>query len=82
MYYNGSRTTAPAIARDIIEAELMEQYHWLPHEIAEIPYKKLQKLFIIKRQKGESAQHRANVAKFKQQHSSQTISRGQFRREV
>lgn len=82
MYYSGSRSTAPAVARDIIEAELMEQYHWLPTDIAKIPYRKLQKLFIIKKQKSESAQHQANIVKFKQQHSQQTRGRGQFKREV
>ena len=55
----------------------MDEHHWLPKDIGKISYKKLQKMFIIKKQKNETAQTQANVEKFKSQHSS---SRGQSRR--
>ena len=37
--------------RDLIEFELIEQFHWLPQDIAKIPYKSLQKFFLIRQHK-------------------------------
>jgi len=70
----------PAIAQDIIEAELIEEYHWLPQDIAKIPYKTLQKLFIVQRQKAGAKETKINVEKFKAQHKSS--GRGQAKRFV
>lgn len=70
LYFFGSGANAPAVIRDIIENELMEEYHWLPQEIAKIPYKKLQKLFLIKKQKSAETQAKANINKFKQSRQS------------
>ena len=65
MYYFGSGTTAPAIARKIIETELIEEYHWLPDEIAKIPYKRLQEHFLIKKQRNANIQTKIQIAKTK-----------------
>ena len=37
---------------EMTELHLMEEYHWTPKQISEIPYKKIQKLFLMKNQKG------------------------------
>ena len=46
-----SGTGASAINNDLIEIFLMEKFHWLPQDIAKIPYKKIQKYFIIEKYK-------------------------------
>lgn len=40
----------------------MDAYHWLPHEIAKIPYKKLQKIFLIKGQKNRTMNQKERAA--------------------
>lgn len=67
MYYYGSGANDPAISKKIVEFELIEQYHWTYQQIQETPYKKLQELFIIKKQKNEVAQSKINIQKSKQQ---------------
>ena len=67
MYYFGSGSTEPAVTRKIIESELIEQHHWLPQDIAEIPYKRLQEHFLIVKQKNVVTQSKANIQKAKQQ---------------
>ena len=63
-------------AREIIETELIEEFHWLPSDIDKIPYKKLQKLFIIRREKGAAQQTKVNV---KNSHSSRSGQRKRYR---
>ena len=53
---------ASALNRDLIEIELMERYNWLPQDIAKIPYKRLQRYYIIKRQMAHAEEVKANVA--------------------
>lgn len=65
--------------KEIIEVQLMDEYHWLPQEIAKIPYKKLQKILIIKNQKNASTQNKMNIEKFKREHQH-TSGSGQNRR--
>ena len=67
MYYNGSGANDPAITKKIVEFELVEQYHWTYEEIQRTSYKKLQELFLRKRQKNELAQTKINIQKAKQQ---------------
>jgi hypothetical protein len=45
---------ASAVNRALIENDLIEEYHWLPQDIAKIPYKKLLEFFIIRREKNEA----------------------------
>lgn len=79
-YYAGSGFGVPAeMKRKITEAELIDKHHWLPHEIAQIPYKQLQTYLIIENQKQAVSQNRANIEKAKSQHG-QTSSRGQMKR--
>jgi hypothetical protein len=40
-----------AINNDLTEIFLMEKFHWLPQDIAKIPYKKIQKYFTIEKWK-------------------------------
>ena len=74
MYYYGSGSNDPAISKKIVEFELIEQYHWTYNEIQKMPYRKLQELFLIKRQKNESSQTKINIQKAKQQIPSSTGS--------
>lgn len=55
------------MTRAIIECQLIEEYHWLPQDLEKIPYKKLQTLFMYRKQKSEFSQHKANIDKFKSQ---------------
>lgn len=43
----------------------MEKYHWLPQDINKIPYKKLQKLLLINKQKNIDKQSKINIEKTK-----------------
>ena len=53
-YFTGKGKCTPAIKRAIIEEELIEEYHWLPQDIKRIPYKELQMMYLIRRQKHQS----------------------------
>ena len=67
----------------MVEAMLMEEFHWLPKEIAEIPYKTLQKFFIIRQQRQNVSQNKQAVAAFKNQHQSRGSGQSKrFYREV
>jgi hypothetical protein len=80
LYYFGSGSTAPALTRKIIESELIEQHHWLPQDIANIPYKRLQEHFLIIKQKNAVMQSKVSTQKFKQQNT--TMTSGQTKRMV
>jgi len=67
----------PAVSRKIVETELIEEYHWLPQDIAKIPYKRLQEHFLIKRQKNANAAQKMQVQKFKA--NAQSVGSGQRR---
>lgn len=41
----------PAVKRAIMEADLIDTYHWLPQDIKKINYRDLQVFYTIKRQK-------------------------------
>jgi hypothetical protein len=43
--------SASAISREIIENDLIEEFHWLPQDIAKIPYKRLQMFYLIRKTK-------------------------------
>jgi hypothetical protein len=57
----------------------METYHWLPQDIAKIPYKKLQELMFIKRQISINQETKVNIKKAENEHS---VSSGQGKRIV
>lgn len=78
MFVFGSGATVPAISRDIVECELIEQYHWLPQEIAKIPYKKLQRLLFIKKQRNANMQHKSSVNK--SMRDIQSVSQGRTKK--
>jgi hypothetical protein len=61
-YFNGKGKCTPAVKRSIIESELIEEYHWLPQDIRKIPYKELQKFYIIRRQKNQTKEERQVLA--------------------
>jgi len=58
----------------------MERFHWLPHEIDNIPYSVIQKMRIIDGQKSEEEKRKTYTDKFKSQQSSTTTRSGQARR--
>jgi len=78
LQYVGTGANIPALARKITEAELIDRHHWLPCEIAKIPYKDLQIYLIIENQKQASQANRVNIEKAKQQ--NRTTSNGQMKR--
>ena len=81
MHYFGSGSNDPAISRKITEAELIDRHHWLPQDIAEIPYKTLQTYLIIENQKNAVMQNKASVQNAKQNTSGSGQSK-RFIREV
>jgi hypothetical protein len=79
LYYKGSANT-PA-NRDITELFLMEEFHWTPKQISEIPYKNIQKIILIKNQKYETQRINENIARSRS--SSTGAGRGgSFTREI
>jgi hypothetical protein len=47
-----------------LENDLIEEFHWLPQDIAKIPYKKLQEFFLIRKTKAYARQSRSEMDKF------------------
>lgn len=74
LYFFGSGTTAPAVSRKILESELIEKHHWLPQDIAKIPYRKLQEHLLIQKQKNANLEAKISVAKAKNSLSQSTGS--------
>ena len=68
--------------RDLVEASLVEAHHWLPQDIAKIPYKDLQTYLLIENQKNASIQTKTNTAKAAQQHTAASGQSKRFYREV
>jgi hypothetical protein len=61
-YFMGSGYNASAeMNKYFIELQLMEEFHWLPQDIAKIPYKWLQKFFLIRKQKSVTIDQKAKV---------------------
>ena len=65
----GAVTTAvdQELMRDLVELNLIEEYHWTPEYIASLPYKWIQKHNYMKRVKSASIDLKQQQAKFKQQ---------------
>jgi len=80
-YYTGSSYVKRVPAREIMEWSLIEEFHWTPQQISEIPYKKLQRLLAVKNQKNATAESKINVEKFKQEYGKMTRS-GQVKRYI
>ena len=81
-YYRGGRnTSAPP---EVLEMFLMDEYHWTPNEISKIPYKKIQKLFLVRNQKAEVESVKSNLQKIKSENKARGSQRGsrKFTREV
>ena len=77
-YYSGSGSQSPA--REIIECDLMETFNWLPQDIDKIPYIKLQKIFLVRREKQAAIQTKIAVEKAKAENAPVTKGRGQAKR--
>jgi len=74
-YYFG-KNVAPA--REIIELNLIEEFHWTPQQISSIPYKTLQRIFFIRNQRSAVQQAQISANKIKSQ--NKTTGSGQMRR--
>jgi len=79
LYYYGGGTNDSGVKRELIESELMEKYHWLPQDIAKIPYKKIQKILLIGRQRMEERQTKAETEKAKREFYDKFGKRGKRR---
>ena len=67
----GGQKRAPAkLNRELVELSLIEKYHWLPQEIAQIPYKKLQMMFILRDQLDVAHDVKREVDSFKRESQS------------
>lgn len=77
-YVMGKGRHTSAISKSIIENDLIEEFHWLPQQIAEIPYRKLQEFFIVRREKTQARNAKIGVEKFKAEQNSAV--RGQTKR--
>ena len=76
-----SRSASPALTRKIVELELMNEHHWLPQDIAKIPYKDLQYYYAIRAQRTEANYQRPQVEAKKAESQARTSSAsGQQRR--
>jgi len=63
-YFMGTRKESPAeLTRDLIEIDLVKTYHWLPQDIARIPYKWLQKYYFIEKLRKEAIETKIEVNK-------------------
>lgn len=71
-----------APAREIIEVGLIEEFHWTPKQISEIPYKTLQRIFFIRNQKTavQQAVQQTQVAVNKIKSQNKSTGSGQTRR--
>ena len=79
-YYMNNRSSASAeINKDLIERHFMEQYHWTPMQIAELPYKWVQRYLIIDKYKGAAIETKRQVDEFKRQHQGSS-GKGQVKR--
>ena len=78
-YVMGKGKSTSGITRSIIENDLIEEFHWLPQDIAKIPYRKLQEFFIIRREKNHARNAAKAVAQFKAE-ASASSKRGSRRR--
>ena len=56
---------ASAVSRALIESDLIDEYHWLPQDIAKIPYKKLIEMLIIKREKANARETQRALNNYK-----------------
>ena len=81
-YYLGKLKNVPAeLNRDLLEMDLMEEFHWLPQDIAKIPYKKLQTFLIIRKQKNEAQSAKVQLESINQNNKARATSgQGQMRR--
>jgi len=78
MYYLGhSKRLSAELERFLIELKFVEEYHWLPQDIRNIPYKFMKMYFIHNSQKRASIEHKKQLDSFKQGAKS-----GKFTRQV
>lgn len=61
-----ARSTGSAeIQKDLIEMTLCEKFGWLPEQIARLPYRWIQKFFIIENAKNAGLDMKSQIEKFK-----------------
>jgi len=65
-------------AKEIVEVNLMEEFHWTPQQIAQIGFKDLQKINIVRSNKVAIMENKATINNWKSQATSQR--QGQSRR--
>lgn len=80
---NGNSKRVPAeISRKVVEAELINTFHWLPQDIAIIPYEKIKDLLMILDIKEEYRASSRAVVEAKNQAQSAAKGHGKRFREV
>jgi len=74
----GKGRSSSVISRAITENDLIEEFHWLPQDIAKIPYRQLQMFFIVRREKVAARNAKVAVDALKRQ--QENPSKGQKRK--
>jgi len=71
---------ASGVARAIMENDLIEEHHWLPQDIAKIPYKSLMMYYLIRRTKINARDAKQQVQSIKNKNESSSNSSKKRRR--
>jgi len=61
-YYSAGPDDIVEIPPEVVEMTLMENFHWTPNQIDEIPYAKIQEYFMILNQKRITQEQNAERA--------------------
>ena len=57
----------PALNKYLIELYFIDKYHWLPQQVESIPYKWVQKYFLIDKYKNLTLEHKKDIQEAQQQ---------------
>jgi hypothetical protein len=67
---NPKSSASAELNQDLIERYFMEEYHWTPMQISQLPYKWVQRYFIINKYKGAAIDTKRQIDEFKKQHQA------------
>lgn len=71
---------ASSTSKAIIENDLIEEHHWLPQDIAKIPYRSLQMMYVVQRSKNQARQAKQGLDALRQDQKNKSQASGKRRR--
>jgi len=71
-----SRRIPADINRKVVEAELISAFHWLPQDIAEIPYEKIRDLLMILEMKEQARETKQSAERARGEAKNMAQGRG------